>query len=177
MYIPVVSQYFATEAENEYVIRGNSGIMKCKIPSFVADFVLVDAWISDTNEVYTRNDTQMNYGKVADYGKAPYPQKFHPRLILLQRVESFWVWECVCYSVVAQTYEAEADNEYVIRGNAAIMKCEVPSFVSDFVIVEMWSDSQGGTYYPGANDGKGHAIKKSLRTNPKLYSSLLLLSY
>lgn len=56
--------------------------------------------------------------------------------------------------VVAQSYEAEADNEYVIRGNAAVMKCEVPSFVSDFVSVEMWSDSQGGTYYPGSDYGK-----------------------
>lgn len=55
--------------------------------------------------------------------------------------------------VVSQSYEAEADNEYVIRGNAAIMKCEVPSFVSDFVSVEMWTDSDGGTYYPGNNEG------------------------
>lgn len=49
-------------------------------------------------------------------------------------------------AVVAQTYEIEADNEYVIRGNAAIMKCEVPSFVSDYVMVENWQDSQGNTY-------------------------------
>lgn len=55
--------------------------------------------------------------------------------------------------MVSQPYEAEADNEYVIRGNAAIMKCEVPSFVSDFVFVEMWTDSDGGTYYPGKDEG------------------------
>lgn len=55
--------------------------------------------------------------------------------------------------MVAQPYEAEADNEYVIRGNAAIMKCEVPSFVSDFVFVEMWTDSDGITYYPGNAEG------------------------
>ncbi|XP_047530754.1 Down syndrome cell adhesion molecule-like protein Dscam2 isoform X25 [Vanessa atalanta] len=58
-------------------------------------------------------------------------------------------------AVVSQPYEAEADNEYVIRGNAAIMKCELPSFVSDFVFVEMWTDSDGGTYYPGnSEEGK-----------------------
>lgn len=57
------------------------------------------------------------------------------------------------YIVVSQPYEAEADNEYVIRGNAAIMKCEVPSFVSDFVFVEMWTDSEGGAYYPGNQEG------------------------
>lgn len=55
--------------------------------------------------------------------------------------------------MISQPFEAEADNEYVIRGNAAIMKCEVPSFVSDFVQVEMWMDSEGGTYYPGNGEG------------------------
>ncbi|XP_050561823.1 cell adhesion molecule Dscam2 isoform X49 [Spodoptera frugiperda] len=55
-------------------------------------------------------------------------------------------------AVVSQPFEAEADNEYVIRGNAAIMKCEVPSFVSDFVYVEMWMDSEGGTYYPSSSE-------------------------
>lgn len=59
----------------------------------------------------------------------------------------------IAFIVVSQPFEAEADNEYVIRGNAAIMKCEVPSFVSDFVYVEMWMDSDGGTYYPGHNKG------------------------
>lgn len=56
-------------------------------------------------------------------------------------------------SVVAQSYEAEADNEYVIRGNSAVMKCEVPSFVADFVVVEMWLDSAGNTYLPGSDYG------------------------
>lgn len=54
---------------------------------------------------------------------------------------------------MAQSYEVEADNEYVIRGNSAIMKCEVPSFVSDFVTVENWQDSKGNTYLPGADSG------------------------
>lgn len=54
----------------------------------------------------------------------------------------------------------EADNEYVIRGNAAVMKCEVPSFVSDFVDVENWRDSQGNTFLPGDDYGIiGNRIK------------------
>lgn len=58
------------------------------------------------------------------------------------------------FVVVIQPYEAEADNEYVIRGNAAIMKCEIPSYVSDFIVVDMWTDSEGGAYYPN-NDNYG----------------------
>lgn len=34
----------------EYVIRGNPAVLKCSIPSFVADFVYVDAWIDETGE-------------------------------------------------------------------------------------------------------------------------------
>lgn len=51
--------------------------------------------------------------------------------------------------MVDQSYETEADNEYVIRGNNAIMKCEIPSFVADFVSVVMWNDSDGNVYTPG----------------------------
>jgi Down syndrome cell adhesion protein 1 len=49
----VVSQFYVTEAENEYVIRGNAAVMKCKIPSFVSDFVATEAWISNSGEIYT----------------------------------------------------------------------------------------------------------------------------
>ena len=51
---PVVNQYYVTEAENEYIIRGNSAILKCKIPSFIADFVSIDAWIDDSGEEYNQ---------------------------------------------------------------------------------------------------------------------------
>lgn len=66
---------------------------------------------------------------------------------------------CLLYEVVSQPYEAEADNEYVIRGNSAIMKCEVPSFVADFVSVEMWTDSDSNTYYPKSDYGNLLTIK------------------
>lgn len=56
-----MSQFYVTEAENEYVIRGNAALMKCKIPSFVADFVVIDSWISDDGKTYKYNDN-VNYG-------------------------------------------------------------------------------------------------------------------
>lgn len=38
---------------DEHVLKGNSAILKCHIPSFVSDFVIIDAWIDDeTNEEY-----------------------------------------------------------------------------------------------------------------------------
>lgn len=71
--------------------------------------------------------------------------------------------ECKFYviSVVIQPYEAEADNEYVIRGNSAIMKCEIPSYVSDFIVVDMWVDSDGGSYYPNNDQyGTNNSVQK-----------------
>lgn len=35
------------------------------------------------------------------------------------------------------------DKEYVMRGNAAILKCSIPSFVADFVYVVGWVDEEG----------------------------------
>lgn len=35
-----------------------------------------------------------------------------------------------------------------MKGNAAIMKCVVPSFVSDFVSVTGWIDEDGNEFAP-----------------------------
>lgn len=35
-----------------------------------------------------------------------------------------------------------------MRGNAAILKCTIPSFVADFVNVEAWLDEDGLEYAP-----------------------------
>lgn len=61
----VVSQFYVTEAENEYVIRGNAAVMKCKIPSFVADFVFVEAWIGEDGTTHMYNNGYDSYGKCA----------------------------------------------------------------------------------------------------------------
>lgn len=62
----VVHQFYQTRVIDEFVLRGNTGVLKCLIPSFVADFVQVLEWISDDNESYSTllsNDV-VNYGKV-----------------------------------------------------------------------------------------------------------------
>lgn len=62
----MVSQDYVTEAENEYVIRGNSAVMKCKIPSFVSDFVSIDAWLSDEGEELSLQSASHDYGKIGN---------------------------------------------------------------------------------------------------------------
>ncbi|XP_064216100.1 Down syndrome cell adhesion molecule isoform X38 [Tribolium castaneum] len=47
----VVNQFYKAEILTEYVIRGNTAVLKCSIPSFVADFVYVESWIDDSGSV------------------------------------------------------------------------------------------------------------------------------
>lgn len=42
---------------------------------------------------------------------------------------------------------------YVIRGNAAVFKCHIPSFVADHVLVVSWHDTEGGEYILNASYG------------------------
>lgn len=54
-----VSQYYEVDVNKEPVIKGNSVVMKCGIPSFVADFVTVLSWSTDKGD---------NYYPGVDYG-------------------------------------------------------------------------------------------------------------
>lgn len=44
----MVNQFYKAEILTEYVIRGNTAVLKCSIPSFVADYVFVEAWLDDS---------------------------------------------------------------------------------------------------------------------------------
>lgn len=75
--------------------------------------------------------------------------------------EFIWFRYCMCKlylfivsQVVNQDYASEVVTEYVIRGNTAILKCTIPSFVADFVIVNSWISSDGQEYHH-SNDGYG----------------------
>ena len=43
------------------------------------------------------------------------------------------------FSAVVQSYRTAIPEEFVIRGNDALVKCSVPSFVTDFVSVLSWT--------------------------------------
>ncbi|XP_073989890.1 Down syndrome cell adhesion molecule 1 isoform X42 [Rhodnius prolixus] len=58
-------------------------------------------------------------------------------------------------AVVTQPYETNAGMEYAIKGNSVVLKCQVPSFVADFVEVLSWHTDEGEDFYPDNNyDGK-----------------------
>lgn len=59
MKFPVVAQFYQTRVIDEFVLRGNSAILKCNLPSFVSDFVTVDAWLSDDGLEYRANHNML----------------------------------------------------------------------------------------------------------------------
>ncbi|XP_059046525.1 cell adhesion molecule Dscam2 isoform X42 [Achroia grisella] len=58
-------------------------------------------------------------------------------------------------AAVNQFYESQVYDIYVIKGNAAVFKCHIPSFVSDHVQVTSWHDTEGEEYLLNENyEGK-----------------------
>ena len=55
---------------------------------------------------------------------------------------------------MSQRYSTKAEDEYVIKGNDVLMKCKIPSFVSDYVAVVGWIDSDQNPILPGFNSSK-----------------------
>ncbi|XP_047359032.1 Down syndrome cell adhesion molecule-like protein Dscam2 isoform X5 [Vespa velutina] len=168
----VVSQFFVTEAENEYVIRANSAIMKCKIPSFVSEFVQVDQWVADDGTVYTPGEEyvvqQFYETRVIDEfvlrGNTATLKCLVPSFVadFVDVIEWLAVEDGSTYTssnqdekVVGQRYAVNVMDEHVLRGNAAIIKCHIPSFVAEFVEVDSWIEDNTTDIYPSPDyDGK-----------------------
>lgn len=87
---------------------------------------------------------------------------------------------CVCVCVVVpQFYQTEVNNEHVIRGNSAILKCVIPSFVADFVSVASWSSDDGETYRPSQAYGKKKKkrIEKKCIIRPMVKDVIIVLLF
>lgn len=59
-------QEYSSEILSEYVISGNNALMKCSIPSYVADFVHVSSWVSNTGEPFVPGQ---DYGKLYSFSR------------------------------------------------------------------------------------------------------------
>lgn len=55
--------------------------------------------------------------------------------------------------VVSQHYDTDVNKAYVIRGNAGILKCEIPSYIIDFVFVVSWHTDKEESFFPGTEYG------------------------
>ncbi|XP_076265911.1 Down syndrome cell adhesion molecule 1 isoform X40 [Rhynchophorus ferrugineus] len=54
----VVQQFYKSRVIDEYVLKGNTGILKCLVPSFVSDFVQIESWVADDGTTYSYEATK-----------------------------------------------------------------------------------------------------------------------
>ena len=120
VFISVIPQDYDVDVHAEYVLKGNDGLLKCYIPSYVSDFVSVVSWLSEDGIAYFPNNA---FGKCHNHN-------------------SFTVL------VVPQHYKVDVHDESVLGGNNAVFKCVIPSFVADFVSTRSWLDDAGNAYFP-----------------------------
>ena len=62
------------------------------------------------------------------------------------------------FVAVTQDYRTDAAIVYVIIGNSALLKCEIASFVADFVSIYSWIDNTGKEYFSGINLNYGNIL-------------------
>ena len=123
-------------------------MLKCEIPSFVADFVSVISWTDDQGIEFFPSDQSMGTCK-------------QPLILQLNWVHTSKLCSLpiryvyltlplkfpALFSVVSQDYVTRVHEIDVILGNSGLLKCEIPSFVIDFVSVTSWIDDQGNEYF------------------------------
>ncbi|KYB25259.1 hypothetical protein TcasGA2_TC034381 [Tribolium castaneum] len=163
----IVAQSFEVEADNEYVIRGNSAVMKCEVPSFVSDFVQVENWQDSNGNMYLPGDDyvvkQFYQSRVIDEfvlkGNTGILKCLVPSFVTdFVQVEAWLADDGTVFAydptlkVVNQYYEAQVYDVFVIKGNTAVFKCQIPSFVSDHVEIVSWQDTANNKFLPPGDD-------------------------
>jgi hypothetical protein len=71
----------------------------------------------------------------------------------------------VLHAVAIQAYDSYVNQAHVIRGNDVIVKCDIPSFVTDFVQVVSWQDNQDSVFQmnPVASHGREGGVQGPLQ--------------
>ena len=82
------------------------------------------------------------------YWENTFGHTYHIKINRSKRYQNSHFLTYFVFSVVTQSYISGAHEVYVIVGNSALVKCEIPSFVADFVAVVNWIDNEGNEYFP-----------------------------
>jgi hypothetical protein len=57
----VVLQSYSTYVSEDHVILGNAAVLRCHIPSYVADTVHVDHWLVDEHLISSTSNWGINF--------------------------------------------------------------------------------------------------------------------
>lgn len=61
-------------------------------------------------------------------------------------------------AVVNQKYSVQVHDEYVLAGNTALLKCQVPTYMSEIVMVTSWMQDTGMHLYPNTDIGGKYIV-------------------
>ncbi|XP_066249434.1 cell adhesion molecule Dscam1 isoform X1 [Euwallacea similis] len=61
-------------------------------------------------------------------------------------------------AVIKQDYDVQVHDEYVIAGNTAVLKCKIPNYVSDYVMVTSWVQDESVNIYPNTDIGGKYVV-------------------
>lgn len=50
-----VEQAYQLRVNDEFVLKGNSAVLKCIVPSFMGDFLEIIEWVSESGESFIIN--------------------------------------------------------------------------------------------------------------------------
>lgn len=60
--LPVVNQKYTVQVHDEYVMTGNTALLKCQVPTYMAEIVMVTSWVQDTGmHLYPNTDIGGKY--------------------------------------------------------------------------------------------------------------------
>ena len=140
----VVSQDYVARVHEIDVILGNAALLKCEIPSFVIDFVSVINWVDNEGAEHFITENTGIFLRTILKG-----------MVLNTQANCY-----IVFAVVSQDYATRVNDFDVILGNSALLKCEIPSFVTDFVSVINWSDAEGQDFYQYQNNLGDQMVSK-----------------
>ncbi|XP_049817554.1 Down syndrome cell adhesion molecule-like protein Dscam2 [Aethina tumida] len=61
-------------------------------------------------------------------------------------------------AVVKQKYDIQVHDEYVIAGNTAVLKCKIPNYVAEYVMVTSWIQDESINIYPNTDIGGKYVV-------------------
>ena len=68
-------------------------------------------------------------------------------MVRLKNTYTYYYFQ-INFAVISQEFKAHVALEtYVILGNDALVKCEIPSFVSDLVTINGWMDDENNDFF------------------------------
>lgn len=65
--------------------------------------------------------------------------------------------------MVRQKYEVQVRDAYVLAGNTGVLRCEIPTFVKEYVSVTSWVQDSAFNIYPTPDSGKNLSLSPSMQ--------------